>query len=74
MSGSISGLGNEVTVSHRYVPTLWDAGKHGSTNSFMGMFASIDVVFIFEAILSLPRTNLSPTMPLLENMNVGPYV
>ena len=46
-------LGNEVTVSHRYVPTLWDAGKHGSTNSFMGMFASIDVVFIFEAILSL---------------------
>ena len=46
-------LGNEVTVSHRYVPTLWDANKHGSTNSFMGMFAAIDVVFIFEAILSL---------------------
>ena len=46
-------LGNEVTVSHRYVPTLWDASKHGSTNSFMGMFAAVDVVFIFEAILSL---------------------
>ena len=46
-------LGNEVEVSHRYVPTLWDAGSHGSTNSFMGMFASMDVVFIFEAILSL---------------------
>ena len=46
-------LGNEIIVSHRYVPTLWDAGKHGSTNSFMGMFAAIDVVFIFEAVLSL---------------------
>ena len=46
-------LGNKVIVSHRYVPTLWDADKHGSTNSFMGMFAAIDVVFIFEAILSL---------------------
>ena len=46
-------LGNEVEVSHRYVPTLWDAGSHGSTNSFMDMFASMDVVFIFEVILSL---------------------
>ena len=46
-------LGNAITVSHRYIPTLWDADKHGSTSSFMGMFASIDVVFIFKVVLSL---------------------
>ena len=46
-------LGNEVGVSHTFVPSLWDAGMHGSDNPFMDMFASIDIVFIFEVILSL---------------------
>ena len=46
-------LGNEVRVSHTYVPSLWDAGMHGSDNPFMDMFASIDIAFIFEVILSL---------------------
>ncbi len=46
-------LGNEVRVSHTFVPSLWDAGMHGSDNPFMDMFASIDIVFIFEVILSL---------------------
>ncbi len=46
-------LGNEVRVSHTYVPSLWDARKHGSDNPFMDMFASIDITFIFEVILSL---------------------
>jgi ABC-2 type transport system permease protein len=46
-------LGNEIQVSHNYVPSLWDAGMHGSDNPFMDMFASIDIVFIFEVILSL---------------------
>ena len=46
-------LGNEVEVSHTFVPSLWDAGMHGSDNPFMDMFASMDIVFIFEVILSL---------------------
>ncbi|MCY4568682.1 MAG: ABC transporter permease subunit [Candidatus Poribacteria bacterium] len=46
-------LGNEGRISHTYVPSLWDAGMHGSDNPFMDMFASIDIVFIFEVILSL---------------------
>ncbi len=46
-------LGNEVRVTHQYVPSLWDAGTHGSSNPFMDMFASMDIVFIFEVILSL---------------------
>ena len=46
-------LGNEIEVSHTLVPSLWDAGMHGSDNPFMDMFASMDIVFIFEVILSL---------------------
>ncbi len=46
-------LGNEVRVTHIYVPSLWDAGMHGSSNPFMEMFASMDIIFIFEVILSL---------------------
>ena len=46
-------LGNQVRVSHIFVPSLWDAGMHGSDNPFMDMFASMDIVFIFEVILSL---------------------
>ena len=46
-------LGNQVRISHRVVPSLWDAGMHGSSNPFMDMFASMDIVFIFEVILSL---------------------
>ena len=46
-------LGNEIEVSHKLVPSLWDAGMHGSDNPFMDMFASMDIVFIFEVILSL---------------------
>ena len=46
-------LGNEVRVSYEFVPSLWDAKMHGSDNPFMDMFAAIDLVFIFEGILSL---------------------
>ena len=46
-------LGNEVLASHGYVPTLWDASRHGSDNPFMDMFASMDIVFILQVILSL---------------------
>ena len=46
-------VGNQVQVSHTYVPSLWDAGWHGADNPFMDVFVSMDIVFIFEVILSL---------------------
>ena len=46
-------LGNQVRVYHAFVPTLWDAERHGSNNPFLNIFTSIDIVFIFEVILSL---------------------
>ena len=46
-------LGNTLAVRHFYVPSLWDANKHGTTNAFLNIFSSIDIVFIFEGILSL---------------------
>ena len=46
-------LGNTLRVDHFFVPTLWDAGKHGANNPFLNLFSSIDLVFIFQGILSL---------------------
>ena len=46
-------LGNTLRVNHFFVPTLWDAGKHGANNPFLNLFSSIDLVFIFQGILSL---------------------
>lgn len=46
-------LGNEVWISPNFVPTLWDAKTHGGDNPFLNVFTSIDLVFIFEVVLSL---------------------
>ena len=46
-------LGNEIWISHSFVPTLWDARMHGTTNPLLNLFSSIDIVFIFEVVLSL---------------------
>lgn len=46
-------LGNTLGINYLYVPTLWDAGKYGSNNAFLNIFTSIDIVFIFQGILSL---------------------
>ena len=46
-------LGNEIWVYYGHVPTLWDAEKHSSQNPFMNILSSIDIVFIFEGVLSL---------------------
>ena len=46
-------LSNEIFVFNGLVPTLWDGQKHGSTNPFLNLFSSIDIVFIFEVVLSL---------------------
>ena len=46
-------LSNEIFVHHGFVPTLWDGQLHGSTNPLLNLFSSIDIVFIFEVVLSL---------------------
>ena len=46
-------LGNTIDVNHYFVPTLWDASKHGANNPFLNLFSSIDLIFIFQGILSL---------------------
>ena len=46
-------LGNKIRVSHSFVPSLWDAEMDSSDNSFLNIFSSIDIVFIFEVVLSL---------------------
>ena len=46
-------LGNEIRISHGFVPTLWDTGTYKLTNPLLNLFTSIDIVFIFEVVLSL---------------------
>ena len=46
-------VGNEIEVYHAFVPTIWDAEKHGADNPFLNLFTSIDIVFIFQGVLSL---------------------
>ncbi len=46
-------LGNKIQVSPWFVPSLWDAEMDSSDNSFLNIFSSIDIVFIFEGVLSL---------------------
>ena len=46
-------LGNLIGIYHGFMPTLWDAEMHGTDNSFIAFFSSIDIVFVFEVILSL---------------------
>ena len=46
-------LGNQISIYHAFVPTLWDAWMSGSDNPFLNIFNTIDIVFIFEVVLSL---------------------
>ena len=46
-------LGNEIEVSHAFIPTIWDADKSEADNSFFNILTSIDIVLIFQGILSL---------------------
>ena len=46
-------LGNTIKIYHGAVPALWDATKHGSDNPFLNLFTSIDLVFVFQVVLSL---------------------
>ena len=48
-------LGNSITASHTFVPTLWDTRSHSADNPFLNLFSSVDLVLIFQGnnILSL---------------------
>ena len=46
-------LGNEIKVSHIFTPTIWDANKHAADNPYFNILTSIDIVLIFQGILSL---------------------
>ena len=35
------------------MPTIWDAEKHGADNPFLNLFTSIDIVLVFQGVLSL---------------------
>ena len=46
-------VGNEIYVYHAFVPTIWDAVKHGTDNPFLNLFTSIDIALVFQGVLSL---------------------
>lgn len=46
-------VGNKITVYHAFVPTLWNAEKHGADNPFLNLFTSIDIALVFQGVLSL---------------------
>ena len=46
-------LGNEIKVSHTFTPTIWDADKSEADNPLFNILTSIDIVLIFQGILSL---------------------
>ena len=46
-------LGNEIRVSHTFTPTIWDADKSEADNPLFNILTSIDIVLIFQGILSL---------------------
>ena len=46
-------LGNEIRVSHIFTPTIWDADKSEADNPLFNILTSIDIVLIFQGILSL---------------------
>ena len=46
-------LGNSINVEHVLVPTLWDTHSHSADNPFLNLFSSVDLVLIFQVILSL---------------------
>lgn len=46
-------LGNKITISHAFTPTIWDANKYAADNPLFNILTSIDIVLIFQGILSL---------------------
>ena len=46
-------LGNKIEISHAFTPTIWDADKYAADNPLFNILTSIDIVLIFQGILSL---------------------
>ena len=46
-------LGNSISFRHTFVPTLWDTESHSADNPFLNLFSSVDLVLVFQVILSL---------------------
>ena len=46
-------LGNKIKISHAFTPTIWDADKYAADNPYFNILTSIDIVLIFQGILSL---------------------
>ena len=46
-------VGNSITVRHTLVPILWDTLSHSADNPFLNLFSSVDLILIFQVILSL---------------------
>lgn len=52
-AGMDSRLGNTLRIYYTHVPVLWDAHTHSSGNLFIDHFYRIDLVFVFQFVLSL---------------------
>ena len=52
-AGMDNRLGNSVRIYYTNIPLLWDAESHGTGNLFIDYFYRIDLVFIFQFVLSL---------------------
>ena len=52
-AGMDNRLGNTLRIYYTLVPVLWDAQAHSSGNIFIDHFYRIDLVFIFQFVLSL---------------------
>ena len=52
-AGMDNRLGNTLRIYYTNVPVLWDAHVHSSGNPFIDYFYRIDLVFIFQFVLSL---------------------
>ena len=46
-------IGNSIAIGHTFVPTLWDTRSHSADNPFLNLFSSVDLILIFQVILSL---------------------
>ena len=52
-AGMDSRLGNTLRIYYTHVPVLWDAHSHSSGNLFIDHFYRIDLIFVFQFVLSL---------------------
>ena len=52
-AGMDNRLGNTLRIYYTNVPVLWDAQTHSSGNIFIDHFYRIDLIFIFQFVLSL---------------------